>query len=346
MFWMTTLLGMLLMGAIEIASSDPDPEDEGTEPDERQTADLSGQNQFHPAKIDPSTVKPEEFSPDTSEAPLGTPTAPVRGSAADDSLIGHDGPDRINGYGGNDTISGRGGDDDLWGGNGQDLLRGGAGDDTLHGNDGDDNLSGQAGNDSIFGYHDDDTLRGGTGMDTLIGGMGNDLLNGGEDDDQLSGGIGDDTLIGGQGEDVLFGDLGNDRIDGTEQPATDTTGPQQTDNKLLDERDYLNGGDGDDTLIAGASDVVTPGLGQDTIILDAANAGKTATSIIAFDSQHDSILITHDDKLQTPHDVRLRPHHSDPRMTEIVLDGAILATMNTVTGFKASDIVLVTGTQT
>ena len=82
MFWMTTLLGMLLMGAIEIASSDPDPEDEGTEPDERQTADLSGQNQFHPAKIDPSTVKPEEFSPDTSEAPLGTPTAPVRGSAA------------------------------------------------------------------------------------------------------------------------------------------------------------------------------------------------------------------------------------------------------------------------
>ena len=173
-----------------------------------------------------------------------------------------------------------------------------------------------------------------------------DLLNGGEDDDQLSGGIGDDTLIGGQGEDVLFGDLGNDRIDGTEQPATDTTGPQQTDNKLLDERDYLNGGDGDDTLIAGASDVVTPGLGQDTIILDAANAGKTATSIIAFDSQHDSILITHDDKLQTPHDVRLRPHHSDPRMTEIVLDGAVLATMNTVTGFKASDIVLVTGTQT
>lgn len=280
------------MGAIEIASSDPDPEDEGTEPDERQTADLSGQNQFHPAKNDPSTVKPEEFSPDTSEAPLGTPTAPVRGSAADDSLIGHDGPDRINGYGGNDTISGRGGDDDLWGGNGQDLLRGG------------------------------------------------------EDDDQLSGGIGDDTLIGGQGEDVLFGDLGNDRIDGTEQPATDTTGPQQTDNKLLDERDYLNGGDGDDTLIAGASDVVTPGLGQDTIILDAANAGKTATSIIAFDSQHDSILITHDDKLQTPHDVRLRPHHSDPRMTEIVLDGAVLATMNTVTGFKASDIVLVTGTQT
>ena len=116
MFWMTTLLGMLLMEAIEIASSDPDPEDEGTEPDERQTADLSGQNQFHPAKIDPSTVKPEEFSPDTSEAPLGTPTAPVRGSAADDSLIGHDGPDRINGYVGNDTISCRGGDDDLWGG--------------------------------------------------------------------------------------------------------------------------------------------------------------------------------------------------------------------------------------
>ena len=197
-----------------------------------------------------------------------------------------------------------------------------------------------------MGYHNDDTLRGGAGADSLIGGMGNDFLNGGEDEDQLSGGMGDDTLIGGRGEDVLFGDQGNDRIDGTEPPVTNATDPRQTGKGMVDERDYLNGGDGDDTLIAGANDVVSPGIGQDTIILDAANADKTPTSIIAFDSRYDSIIIAHNDKLQTPHKVDLRLSSGDPTLTEIILDGAVLATMNTVAGFKASDIVLVAGTQT
>ena len=115
---------------------------------------------------------------------------------------------------------------------------------------------------------------------------------------------------------------------------------------MLYERDYLNGGAGDDTLIADANDVVTPGIGQDKIILDAANADKTPTSIIAFDSRYDSIIIAHNDKLQTPHKVDLRLSSGDPSLTEIILNGAVLATMNTVTGFKASDIVLVAGTQT
>ena len=176
--------------------------------------------------------------------------------------------------------------------------------------------------------------------------MGHELLDGGEGADRLSGGIGDDTLIGGQGEDALFGDLGNDRIDGTEHHVTDTEDSQDTVNRVHDERDYLNGGDGDDTLIAGASDVVTPGIGQDTIILDAANASKIPTSIIAFDSQHDSIIIAYGEAAQTPHEVHLQRHHTDPAQTQIVLDGAVIATMNTLTSFKASDIALVAGTQT
>ena len=98
-----------------MTGSDPDPEDDGADPGEPKTADLPGQDQFQPARINPLTVKPAEFDPYSSDAPLDTPTAPLRGSAADDRLIGHDGPDRINGYNGNDTISGRGGDDDLWG---------------------------------------------------------------------------------------------------------------------------------------------------------------------------------------------------------------------------------------
>ena len=42
----------------------------------------------------------------------------------------------------------------------------------------------------------------------------------------------------------------------------------------MDQQDFLNGGEDNDTLLAGASDVVTPGLGQDTVILDSENAGK------------------------------------------------------------------------
>ena len=49
---------------------------------------------------------------------------------------------------------------------------------------------------------------------------------------------------------------------------------------------------------------------------------------------------------QTPHEVHLQRHHTDPALTQILLDGAVIATMNTVSGFTASDIALVAGTQT
>ena len=79
---MTTLLGMLLVGSLEMTSSGPDPEDDGAEPGEPKTADLPGQDQFQPARVNPLTVKPAEFDPYTSDAPSDTPTAPLRGSAA------------------------------------------------------------------------------------------------------------------------------------------------------------------------------------------------------------------------------------------------------------------------
>ena len=75
MFWMTTLLGMLLIGSLEMTGADPDPEDDGADPGEPKTADLPGQDQFQPARINPLTVKPAEFDPYSSDAPLDTPTA-------------------------------------------------------------------------------------------------------------------------------------------------------------------------------------------------------------------------------------------------------------------------------
>ncbi|MDG1317416.1 MAG: hypothetical protein P8P84_08740 [Paracoccaceae bacterium] len=58
-----------------MTGSDPDPEDDGADPGEPKTADLPGQDQFQPARINPLTVKPAEFDPYSSDAPLDTPTA-------------------------------------------------------------------------------------------------------------------------------------------------------------------------------------------------------------------------------------------------------------------------------
>ena len=47
MLWMTTLLGMLIMGAAEFTSSDHEPEDEAAEPEEPQTVDHADPAQFY-----------------------------------------------------------------------------------------------------------------------------------------------------------------------------------------------------------------------------------------------------------------------------------------------------------
>ena len=67
---------------------------------------------------------------------------------------------------------------------------------------------------------------------------------------------------------MIFGDRGDDWIDGTE------SGQDATEDAAVDQQDFLSGGEGNDTLLAGASDVVTPGLGQDAVILVSENAGK------------------------------------------------------------------------
>jgi Ca2+-binding RTX toxin-like protein len=249
-------------------------------------------------------------------------------------LIGHDGTDRLHGDAGNDTLNGLDGADDLWGGEGEDVLNGGAGADILQGNDGADELNGQDGNDSLIRHHDNDSLRGGQGDDTLIGGIGDDSLSGGQGNDQLSGVMGNDTLTGRLGQDVIFGDRGDDWIDGTE------SGQDATEDTAVDQQDFLNGG-GNDTLLAGAGDVVTLGLGQDTMILGSVNAGKTAANIIGFDRQLDKILITYPAAAQEIPVVSLRPNEDNPALTQILVDGSVLATMNTVTDFNAADITLV-----
>ncbi|RZJ97842.1 MAG: calcium-binding protein [Brevundimonas sp.] len=187
----------------------------------------------------------------------------------------------------------------------QDLLFGGG--DIITGGDdlgAGDIINGQAGDDQISGGADGgDTLYGGAGNDTINGGDENvtghpapsyDGIDGGEGDDILSGGTGNDVIVGGSGADQLNGDAGNDYLLGYGGAITYTTTlvpytppfqnfpiyievrNHQPSDRLADDGvvDTLNGGDGDDTIIAGLNDVVDGGQGND--LLDLTFIGRTS----------------------------------------------------------------------
>jgi Ca2+-binding RTX toxin-like protein len=111
----------------------------------------------------------------------------LRGTRANDSMIGGDGPDIF------------------WAYTGDDLLLGGHGDDLLYGMEGSDTIEGGAGNDTLYGGGDYYEI--GDGVNTLVGGAGNDLNIGGN---------GDDTFVFGRGDgsDTIDsqGTLGNDTL--------------------------------------------------------------------------------------------------------------------------------------
>ena len=149
------------------------------------------------------------------------------------------------------------------------------------------------------------TVFGGAGADTLRGGVGDDVLDGGDDADSISGGDGNDTLLA-EPADSVAGDAGDDSIllsvvgsdaadviqllypaldefttrlvinDVTyDYPRSDLVSAQVDAGAGSDRvefagdvtvRGVITGGDGDDTLLAGAADdVVDGGLGNDSI---------------------------------------------------------------------------------
>ncbi|MFN6528603.1 calcium-binding protein [Nostoc sp. ChiSLP03a] len=199
-----------------------------------------------------------------------------------------------------DVINGQGGDDLIDGKSGNDLLRGGVGNDTLIGGVGNDILLEDTGNNSLVGGIGNDTfnvdsstgkntLDGGAGDDTLyaLGSQGNNLLSGGDGNDYLFtselsiaeghdfiGSSGNNTLNGGAGDDrlvaespksnsLLSGDDGNDYlstsgVDGYRLEYIFSSSGNNT----------LNGGIGDDTLLAEIStgnNLLSGGDGNDLL---------------------------------------------------------------------------------
>ncbi|MES3025321.1 MAG: calcium-binding protein, partial [Pseudomonadota bacterium] len=128
------------------------------------------------------------------------------------------------------------------------------------------------GNDFAFGYAGNDTLDGLDGNDILNGDQGSDSLSGGNGDDVIFGGAGDDAAVGGAGNDMLFGGSGADTLDGGEgadrmhaDGADDVIGASGA--GAAGSVEVLNGGAGNDLLVAGAGDAALNGQADnDTLI--------------------------------------------------------------------------------
>jgi Ca2+-binding RTX toxin-like protein len=123
--------------------------------------------------------------------------------------------------------------------------------------------------DIIEGRGGNDTIVAGEGDDDVYGGDGNDTVGGNDGDDTLSGDDGDDSLTGGDGSDTLFGGDGNDTIDSSDGGVglfDNPYPPLPTDPDVMNDRDVVFGGAGDDTIRTGDDrDTIDGGTGNDTI---------------------------------------------------------------------------------
>ena len=259
---------------------------------------------------------------------IATPASDVlSGTDLDDVIDAMNGDDQVNGYAGDDLLSGESGDDQMLGGDGNDTLLGESGQDDLHGGFGDDQIQGGDDADNIWGHMGNDTLSGNEGDDTLTGGAGSDTLFGNDGDDGLHGNDGNDSLVGGAGEDVLFGGNGDDHVEG----GSDTV------------RDFLNGGQGDDLLIAQEADVLTGGDGSDTFAIDAsAGSFNQSAQIIDFNADEDQIeiMLNEEDYEQGQKNIRIETN--DDGSSVVYLNDEEVLIVNSETPLLLKDIMLTT----
>ncbi|KCV83642.1 hemolysin-type calcium-binding repeat family protein [Actibacterium atlanticum] len=187
----------------------------------------------------------------------------IHGGDDDDTIYGQGGDDELYGDDGNDTIIGGIDNDYIEGGDGNDTIDGFSGDDEIYGGEGDDNIIGGGGDDSLFGEGGDDTIAGGNNVD---------YIDGGDGDDYITAGSRDDTVLGGDGNDEVYGEQGNDYID-TSAPLSSNPLPDlgypglfPADADPDNDKDFVDGGDGSDTIITGDDDdIIIGGKGDDII---------------------------------------------------------------------------------
>lgn len=231
-------------------------------------AAVSGNDDDHPPE-GPADDPRLEFDEDTA---IGDDD-----SNDDQVVTGTDGIDFIQGGDGNDTLNGLAGNDGFRPGDGDDVISGGAGDDGIRGEDGDDTIDGGEGDDLVGAGYGDDSVVADVGDDSIYLGSGDDIY--GADAPGVN--EGNDTIYAGYGDDTITTNLGNHSIEGFDgnDEIRDYGGSVyingEADNDLIvspdasdpEAVDTLIGGEGADTIHAGAGDLVDPGTGSDVIML-------------------------------------------------------------------------------
>lgn len=334
MFWFASFIGLMAAGGLfyfgsedvfEDAEDDSGSEDtDQPDPPPQSLADFI----FGGAGNGSADVSLPSETGSTGETTSGSDSDDIlSGSSDNDSLSGGSGDDQINGYGGADSLSGDTGNDQLFGAEGNDTLTGGEGADTLHGETDNDRIEGGEGNDLGFGHFGTDTLNGGSGDDTLHGGQDADILLGCDGEDALHGNDDNDTILGGDGKDTLFGGHGSDLLSG----ADDQTG------------DYINGGKGDDRLIAGEGDTVTGGDGADTILLgDWITQGTV--ELVDFDPTQDQLLLIYDAE-ENPPNLTIEEDPQTPGEYVLSLDGEEAMRLTAGDELTPADVELIPATE-
>jgi Ca2+-binding RTX toxin-like protein len=166
------------------------------------------------------------------------------------------------------------------------------------------------GNDKAFGRDGNGRLFGGLGNDSLYGSDDDDLVIGQASDDFLRGGNDDDIIIGGSGNDYIHGDTGQDILIGANLPDEEqwvearTTGGIPTLTVTTDSEqgdvDTIFGGYGEDTIYAGANDIVDTGEGADTLVTGLWMDGLAAATVVDFDPAEDVLVYQYDPSAPTP----------------------------------------------
>lgn len=170
-----------------------------------------------------------------------------------------------------DTLDGGAGDDSILGGVGSDFILGGTGNDTL------------AAHIPSTDFNDDDDIAsaksGFVSVSVNVGDGGGGGAKRNEAADTINGGTGDDSILGGLGADLLIGGDGADTIDGRGLGGRIIIKKLTDIEKLTDavdrvgipvrkfEEDTVQGGAGDDLIIAANFATVDGGSGNDTVNL-------------------------------------------------------------------------------
>jgi Ca2+-binding RTX toxin-like protein len=105
------------------------------------------------------------------------------------------------------------------------------------------------------------------------------------------------------------------------------------------EADFLNGGEGDDTLTLGAGDYATGGEGSDDFVLSQWLGEGGHATISDYNADEDQIVVVYDASAHADPELTLAPVDGTSDVT-IMLNGAPVGVVSDGAGMDLSDITL------